>query len=221
MTMITPSYLGETIEYSSLHACRSTLEDPTNTSTFDHVLIASQATMAIDIGDVGIAGQNMFSTTTNMYAMQGGGADIWGKADAFSYLYQSIMNDGRMVVRINSLDDTSAFAKAGLMLRDSADASAAHVILDVRPDCSVEFMTRSAAGASTTFIAGANVSFPIWLKVERSGVWTIGSVSADGAGWTLVGMTSTAIASDALIGVAVTSHERAVLTTATFDNLSR
>ena len=33
MTMITPSYLGETIEYSSLHACRSTLEDPTNLRT--------------------------------------------------------------------------------------------------------------------------------------------------------------------------------------------
>ena len=32
MTMITPSYLGETIEYSSLHACRSTLEDPTSES---------------------------------------------------------------------------------------------------------------------------------------------------------------------------------------------
>ena len=33
MTMITPSYLGETIEYSSLHACRSTLEDPTMASS--------------------------------------------------------------------------------------------------------------------------------------------------------------------------------------------
>ena len=33
MTMITPSYLGETIEYSSLHACRSTLEDPTAACT--------------------------------------------------------------------------------------------------------------------------------------------------------------------------------------------
>ena len=33
MTMITPSYLGETIEYSSLHACRSTLEDPTATGS--------------------------------------------------------------------------------------------------------------------------------------------------------------------------------------------
>ena len=27
MTMITPSYLGETIEYSSLHACRSAHAD--------------------------------------------------------------------------------------------------------------------------------------------------------------------------------------------------
>ena len=35
MTMITPSYLGETIEYSSLHACRSTLEDPTKVEIFD------------------------------------------------------------------------------------------------------------------------------------------------------------------------------------------
>ena len=35
MTMITPSYLGETIEYSSLHACRSTLEDP-NHGTHSH-----------------------------------------------------------------------------------------------------------------------------------------------------------------------------------------
>ena len=35
MTMITPSYLGETIEYSSLHACRSTLEDPTQRAKYD------------------------------------------------------------------------------------------------------------------------------------------------------------------------------------------
>ena len=42
MTMITPSYLGETIEYSSLHACRSTLEDPTN-----HQLVLKHGTCAL------------------------------------------------------------------------------------------------------------------------------------------------------------------------------
>ena len=38
MTMITPSYLGETIEYSSLHACRSTLEDPTEFDALENRL---------------------------------------------------------------------------------------------------------------------------------------------------------------------------------------
>ena len=50
MTMITPSYLGETIEYSSLHACRSTLEDPTTASLYIDGLIdaemASEGTLA-------------------------------------------------------------------------------------------------------------------------------------------------------------------------------
>ena len=44
MTMITPSYLGETIEYSSLHACRSTLEDPTYSSTFATILRTTPTT---------------------------------------------------------------------------------------------------------------------------------------------------------------------------------
>ena len=48
MTMITPSYLGETIEYSSLHACRSTLEDPTT-----DVMLGGKVTVVCGYGDVG------------------------------------------------------------------------------------------------------------------------------------------------------------------------
>ena len=49
MTMITPSYLGETIEYSSLHACRSTLEDPTDSmieTWWGRSLVASRPSRA-------------------------------------------------------------------------------------------------------------------------------------------------------------------------------
>ena len=46
MTMITPSYLGETIEYSSLHACRSTLEDPTSAALSGVVADASGAAIS-------------------------------------------------------------------------------------------------------------------------------------------------------------------------------
>ena len=47
MTMITPSYLGETIEYSSLHACRSTLEDPTHLDKKDYANAIADADRAI------------------------------------------------------------------------------------------------------------------------------------------------------------------------------
>ena len=57
MTMITPSYLGETIEYSSLHACRSTLEDPTPPSpggeSVQHA-VTSAAMRVASIADVSL-----------------------------------------------------------------------------------------------------------------------------------------------------------------------
>ena len=46
MTMITPSYLGETIEYSSLHACRSTLEDPTFSQALEKATASALASLA-------------------------------------------------------------------------------------------------------------------------------------------------------------------------------
>ena len=54
MTMITPSYLGETIEYSSLHACRSTLEDPTGDrfdvlASMGHVRDLPGKELAVDV----------------------------------------------------------------------------------------------------------------------------------------------------------------------------
>ena len=48
MTMITPSYLGETIEYSSLHACRSTLEDPTQGPEHSYAYLNRFLTLCAD-----------------------------------------------------------------------------------------------------------------------------------------------------------------------------
>ena len=62
MTMITPSYLGETIEYSSLHACRSTLEDPT--TTINHYRFAGAnvpvkcAGASVNAGDIVVADED-------------------------------------------------------------------------------------------------------------------------------------------------------------------
>ena len=56
MTMITPSYLGETIEYSSLHACRSTLEDPTVAPPVSAFRIQPSAPVDVVVEDLSTGG---------------------------------------------------------------------------------------------------------------------------------------------------------------------
>jgi hypothetical protein len=197
-----------------------TSRDPSalNTSTFDGVAVMSEAPIDLDIGDVGAAGGVDFCDLET--CVSGAGADIWGAADALNYYFAHLVNDGRMTARVASLDNTSPFAKAGIMIRASTDPSAAHVILDVTPDGEIEFMTRSRLGAETTFIAGATRSFPVVLWLERKGP-TVNAYVLDGSQLTAIGSVTTDLAADPLIGLAVTSHERGMLATAVFDRVSR
>ena len=113
---------------------------------------------------------------------------------------------------------TPAYANAGLRLRQTLDPGSAEVILDVRPDGGIEFMTRFATGGSTTFIAGGSATFPIWLRLTRRDGLVTGYTSADGSSWTAVGSTG-APAGDAFIGLAVTSHDPSTRDKATFAHI--
>ena len=74
MTMITPSYLGETIEYSSLHACRSTLEDPTYETSGVNPVSSNGCPITGQIG----SGDNGLPTTS-------GGSGVIAIVDAYEY----------------------------------------------------------------------------------------------------------------------------------------
>jgi regulation of enolase protein 1 (concanavalin A-like superfamily) len=191
-----------------------------NTASFDHVSVTTNVQppwVSQDIGIVGLTGSA--SSTNGVLTVRGAGADIWGANDAFRSVLQPITSDGQIVVRVYSLQDTNTFAKAGVMLRSTTAAGAGDVILDVRPNGSLEFMTRASTGAATSYLSGGTQATPTWLKLTRIGMSVTGYVSADGAGWTQVGTTSLP-AGPAFLGLAVTSHDATKLTTAVFDNLS-
>ena len=80
-------------------------------------------------------------------------------------------------------------------------------------------MCRSTALA-IGHLAGTTRSFPVQLELERSGstvtAWVIG-----GSMMMQLGAISIDLPSDALIGLAVTSHERGVPTTGAFQFVSR
>ena len=198
-----------------------------NRSTFDNVSVTvgppPSGTLPApwtgqDVGTVGVTGSAAYSAGT--FTVRGSGADIWGTADAFRYVSQPVNGDTRLVARVTSVQNTNPYAKAGLMLRDGTAAGARHVILDIRPNGSIEFMSRAAAGGATSFIAGAARTLPVWLRLTRAGSTVTGSVSSDGTSWTTVGATTTSVPASARIGLAVTSHDNSLLNTSTFDGVS-
>ncbi|MGE5359995.1 MAG: alkaline phosphatase family protein [Bacteroidales bacterium] len=169
-----------------------------------------------DVGAVGLAGSTTYGASS--FTVQGAGADIWGTADGFQYVYQPIASDGQIVARVTGLQNTNTYAKAGVMIRESLAAGSPHVILDMKPGGGIEFMKRASASGTTSYLAGTTMAFPAWLRLQRTGNTIVGSVSSDGVAWTTVGSTTTSMAASALIGMPVTSHVTTTLTTATFDN---
>ncbi|HVZ22473.1 MAG TPA: hypothetical protein VG871_15475 [Vicinamibacterales bacterium] len=178
----------------------------------------SQTWTSTDVGDVGVPGSATQSNGT--WTVQGSGADIWGTSDEFHFLRQTASGSGYVVVRVDDLQNTNAFAKAGTMVRASVDANAATVILDVKPDGGLEFMARTSAGAQMTAVGGGTVSLPIWLRLSWTGHDINGWISSDGQNWNAYGRASVELPSSPDVGVAVTSHDRNQLNTVHFDSLA-
>jgi hypothetical protein len=145
-----------------------------------------------DVGSTVLAGSASFANGT--FSVPGAGADIWGAADAFQFVSQAVAGDAQIVARVTNLQNVNAYAKGGVMFRDTPAAGSAHVLLDVRPNGSIEFMTRVAGGAATTFLAGGTQPAPAWLRLTRSGTTFTGETSPDGATWNVVGSANVALA---------------------------
>jgi phosphatidylserine/phosphatidylglycerophosphate/cardiolipin synthase-like enzyme len=203
-----------------------------NTSTFDNVGVAAggggggggggsglpSPWVNQDVGSTGAPGTTSYAN--GAFTVSGAGADIWGSSDAFQFAYQPLSGDGTIVARVSAEQNTSTFAKAGIMIRQSLTSTSPHVILDVRPDGTIEFMTRSSDGATTTYIGGGAQPFPSWLKLVRSGSSISAYTSADGSSWTIIGTTTTAMPASTDAGLIVTSHATGVINTSTFDNVA-
>ena len=125
------------------------------------------------------------------------------------------------MARISSVENTDSFAKGGLMIRETLTAGSRHVILDLKPNGGLEFMSRTATNGTTSVVSGGTtVAIPHWLKLVRSGNTFTASRSSDGINWTVVGTTNVTMAANVNVGLAVTSHNDNVLNTSTFDNVS-
>jgi len=171
-----------------------------------------------DIGKVATAGS--FYQSGSSFVVKASGADIWGSSDEFHFAYQTLSGDGEIIARVTDLTNTAPWAKAGVMIRESLSASAAHAMMAVTPGNGTAFQRRPVTGGSSLHQAGPAAAAPYWVRLVRQGNLFSAYASSDGSNWTLVGTETIAMASDVYIGLAATSHNDGAVATAIFRGVS-
>lgn len=194
------------------------------TATFSQVRLAPLAVWAgTPVGNVGA----QYSTDGTVFNVIGRGNDFWGTADQGYYVWTPLDGDGTITARVLSIQNTNAWAKAGVMIRESLAANSRQVDMIVSPSKGVTMQYRSDPGGQTFSVTKSNwASGPIpgtapgWVRLTRRNFSFAGEWSTDGMNWTRIGDTGQiGMQAKIYIGLAVTSHNVTVNATGVFDDV--
>jgi hypothetical protein len=164
------------------------------------------------------------------FTMTASGTDIWdvGTAgnyrDEFHFAYKTLAGAGSIVARVQSVQNTDPWAKAGVMIRETLEPGSKHAFAAVTPANGVASQGRIETGGDSFNANQTGVAAPYWVKLERdvSGRFTV-SHSANGTTWVPVtgsNPTNIQMASTVYIGLAVTAHNANLTCRAVFTNVT-
>jgi hypothetical protein len=151
------------------------------------------------------------------------GHDIWDNADDFRLVYKRLAGNGSITVKVESLVNTNAWAKAGVMIRENLTAGSMMAYMIVSWSSGVSFGWRQVADGACGSATQANVAAPQWVKLTRTGNAFTAQYSADGKTWIDIKdaagkavSTTILMGANVYIGLCTTSHNAAATTTAQY-----
>jgi hypothetical protein len=171
-----------------------------------------------DIGPVGHAGTSSYSAGT--FTLSASGQDIWDNSDMFHFTWQALNGETTITARVASLDNTDAWAKSGVMIRESLNADSRFAMTVVTPSNGVTLQYRSQTGQGCNLSWGAALAAPAWVRLSRSGNTFSGAASADGVTWTPAGDVAISMGATVYIGLCVTAHNNALQAWSLIDSVT-
>ena len=98
-----------------------------------------------DIGGAIPAGQDQLNSS-GTWTESAGGGDIWGTADSFHLVSQTLSADGTVTAQVTSQQNTSPWAKAGPMIRATNDPGSPYYGVFITPSNGIDVQWRATQG---------------------------------------------------------------------------
>jgi autotransporter-associated beta strand protein len=172
-----------------------------------------------DIGATGLLGDARFSGGT--YTVEGAGAAVGGTSDAFRFAWQQLTGDGSILARVTQNQNTDAWARAGVEIRESLAANSKHVAMVATSTQGPQLLSRVTTGGSTATVNGTAAPFTAtWVRLVRVGNVITASRSTDGVTWTTVGSATVSMSATVFIGLLASATDAAKLNVAKFTNVA-
>ena len=179
---------------------------------------------ASDVGVTPQKGKAAFDAASGEYRVTGGGANIWGTADAFQFAWKKMSGDVALTADVHFIGaGTVAHRKAALMIRQSLDADSAYADVALHGDGLTSLQYRPAAAGVTLETkqeAKSDLTALVRIRIERRGNSFTMLAGKPGGPMTTTGPVTTALQDPVYVGLAVGSHDANILETAVFSNVS-
>ncbi|MFC1794483.1 hypothetical protein ACFL3Q_12945, partial [Planctomycetota bacterium] len=158
------------------------------------------------------------------YIMTSLGSDIYIPPDEFHFAYKILTSPGSIIARVDSIENTHNWAKAGVMIRETLTPDSVYAFACLTAAQGINFQGRSSTGSNDFVTNQGGISAPHWVKLERDiGGNFMAFHSADGSNWQSV-QNSTPVNihmdSDVYIGFALVSCHPIYTCEAVFSNVT-
>ncbi len=176
-----------------------------------------------DIGVTPQKGSGELDGLGRKYRVAGGGADIWGKADAFHFAWKKVSGDMTFTADVEFIvASAQTKRKAALMFRQSLEPDAAYADVAFHGNGEIAAQWRAAAAETTgdtVLPQNLDTSSPVRIRIERRGNQFVMSAGKPGVQLAAMAPVTVTLTDPVYVGLAVCSHDANGLTTAVFSNV--
>lgn len=172
-----------------------------------------------DVGNPALSGSATFDPTHQQYTVSGAGANMWEGQDQFHFVWRQLSGDFSLTATAHFLkSEPPSHRKFALMARAGLSGDAPYVDAVVHGAGLTEIQFREAPAATTHEIRFP-VDGPVRIRLVRQGAWFTMYAGAEGQPLQELGAYSIKLPDPVYVGLAVCSHNAAVLEPVAFSDV--